>query len=203
LIALYVAHLKAVKALKLAGPKPKVLVLRGVGDSWRVDGGGTNFNLDYAFALLGIENVVPSGQLSSSGQIDIERILLLRPDFILLDPIPEDRSPRALYRQPALSVIPAIKQHRVYAIPHFSYFIDPVEDPLFLEWLTDVFFPPKAACALRDDIRKAYEDGYAYRISDDEIDRLVMVGRNGASAGYRRFTRDCGRGGMAPASNQG
>lgn len=94
-------------------------------------GKGANFWFDYAFGILWAENVLSSGMSFSAGQIDIEDILLLRPDVILLDPIPGGLSPRTFYRQPALSIIPAIRSRRVYAVPEWSDALDPVQAPCF------------------------------------------------------------------------
>lgn len=176
------------------GHKPRVLVVRLAGDVWILVGAGSDFYLDYAIAYVGAENAVPSGQLFSSGTIDTERILRLQPDFILLDAIPQDQFPDTLYRQPRLSIIRAVAEHKVYAIPHFVASLDPVEDPLLLRWLAEVFYPTQMPCGLREDVHDAYFSGYDYKISDDEIDRLVMLEPNGASSGYQRFARTCAGG---------
>lgn len=66
---------------------------------------------------------------------------------------------------------------------------EPVEDPLLIEWMAEVFYPDIMPRRLREEYKETYWDVYHYHISDDEIDKAIFLDENCRSAGYERFVR--------------
>jgi iron complex transport system substrate-binding protein len=66
---------------------------------------------------------------------------------------------------------------------------EPVEDPLLLGWMAEVFYPDIMPRNLRDEYKESYQEVYHYSISDDEIEKAIYLVENRRSAGYERFER--------------
>ncbi len=183
----YLDKLQALKALipEQAGKKMQVVYLNGYAGLGLI--GGKDFYLNYALSFVGAENAARN--FSFSGVANLEQVLLLDPDIILLDSTLNYTPPQMIYGQPEWLALKAVRMRRVYTIPLFMYYSAPIDDPLRLLWMAEIFYPDAMAHKLRDEFRETYRTVYHYAISDDEIDKAIFLKENISSAGYNRFVR--------------
>jgi iron complex transport system substrate-binding protein len=57
------------------------------------------------------------------------------------------------------------------------------------QWMHQVLYPAARDGQFRAEIRAAFDDLFAYRISDDEIDQVLRFDLNKDAAGYDQFLR--------------
>lgn len=165
--------------------RPKVLYLGRYSDDLRASGRGT-YN-DFYIRLCGGRNVaadLPAG----AGAVSVEQILAWDPDVILLGNF-DTAMPADLYADPRLRDVAAVRQRRVYRMPLGGYRWDPPnqESALTWTWLADLLHPAPAGTGLRGDMRDWYRFLYGFDLADDDIDRILFLKENGASAGYQAF----------------
>lgn len=129
-----------------------------------------------------------------NGPINIETLFILDPDFIFLSSYKGDMqlAPADLYADHRLKAISAIRQRQVYRMPSgVARMGGPVEAPLLAQWMVELIEPAaRPRQLLRAAIRDAYRTAFSYEASDDDIDRMLRIDDNSASAGYQRFARD-------------
>jgi iron complex transport system substrate-binding protein len=148
----------------------------------------SHYYLAYKLELAGAINA--SKDLEFTGRADLEQLLLIDPDVILLATNPGDHTTmREVACQPELRSLRAVRERRIYKLPEHTYMNEPVEDPLLLTWMTEIFYPDVMPSNLRYEYKETYWEVYNYAISDDEIDRAIYLEENRYSAGYERFMR--------------
>jgi iron complex transport system substrate-binding protein len=171
---------------------PRVMLMwRNDARTWRVASDG---HRQIQF-LRGIGAAPPPrpmlAPLSAVGsfQIDTEAVLQYRPDFIFLACCAGvNEAPKALYDDPVLTSVPAVRNRRVYKTPAGGARMDGlVEWPLLLQWYGAVLFPDEHPESIREAFRAAYRNTYDYMLDDDELDRMLFVKENSVSSGYERF----------------
>lgn len=170
--------------------KPRVAILYRVGNGfWGI--GGRNYNLNDRLEFAGAQNAAMNYKIS--GGVDLEQLLVLDPDIILLNSGPGDDLPQNIYTRPEWESLRAVRERRVYKMPVYSYMNAvinaPVEDPLLLLWMAELFYPDKMPRKLRSEFKETYRNIYQYDISDEEIDSAIFLKENLCSAGYERFSR--------------
>ncbi len=141
--------------------------------------------------LLGAENAAPRAG-GAFGAPNLERLLALDPDVILLDGPRNDTTtaiPQMIYEQPQFTPLRTVRERRVYKIPTSAFSIQAVDDTLLLRWLAEIFYPVQMDRSLRQEYRQTYGEVYHYALSEDEIDRALLLEKNKLSAGYDRFAR--------------
>ncbi len=147
-----------------------------------------NYYLAYKLELAGAINA--SKDIKFTAMTDLEQLLLIDPDVILLATNPGDQTAmQEVVCRPEFRALRAMRDRRVYKLPAHTYMNEPVEDPLLLCWMEEVFYPDRMPLSLRDEYKETYQEVYGYAISDDEIDRAIFLQENLASAGYERFMR--------------
>jgi iron complex transport system substrate-binding protein len=130
------------------------------------------YYLAYKLELAGAINV--SKDLRFADTTDLEQLLLLDPDVILFATKPGDHTTmQEVVRRPEFQSLRAVREHRIYKLPAHTYMNDPVEDPLLLRWMAEVFYPDGMSSGLREEYKETYHEVYGYAISDDEIDRAI------------------------------
>ncbi|AXK82888.1 iron ABC transporter substrate-binding protein [Pseudolabrys taiwanensis] len=166
--------------------RPRVLYFNRATNMLRVSGKGT-FN-DYYIALAGGRNV--AGDTSSMSTVTIEQVLTWDPQVILLGNF-DDATPADIYADPRWQSIEAVRNRRVYRMPLGGYRWDPPsqESALTWAWLAGLLHPQRDHTDLRAAMRDWYTFLYAHTLTDDEIDAILFMEQNRASAGYERYSR--------------
>ena len=87
----------------------------------------------------------------------------------------------------------AVRENRVYqGLRSLRGSLEPLYGldfrPLWARWTAELAHPNRLSSSrLRDLVRDHFLESYGYRLSDDEIDDLLRIDENRASAGYARF----------------
>jgi iron complex transport system substrate-binding protein len=125
---------------------------------------------------------------TTDGAVSIEQVLAWNPEVILLTPF-ESKTPADLMRDPLWSRTPAARARRVYKLPFglTRWGGYGPESPMFLAWLTSLLHPAQPGIALRDEMRSAYRTLYRFNATDADLDQVLQMNVNRASAGYARF----------------
>jgi len=125
-----------------------------------------------------------------NSQSDPEELMLLDPDgaFVLCD-ISEDDCLKNIYSDLRYGAIRAVRNHKLYRVPVYSFTNYFVEEPLLLRWCAEVLDPDVMPRRLREEYKETYQEVYHYSPSDDEIDKAIYMKENLQSAGYERFMR--------------
>ena len=82
-----------------------------------------------------------------------------------------------------------MKSKRVYKVPLGGYRWDPPshESPLMWTWLSQIAFPDGTDGGLREKIVADYKYFYRHTPTPQQIDAILSLEVNGASAGYDSF----------------
>lgn len=170
-----------------AGPRPRAMILSRTGDTYSTTSaqGYDGFQFD----LVGAD-LVTEGFTSDSGQVSPEQILAWNPEVIMLSGFDES-TPADIYADPRLASVSAVENKRVYKTPlgGYRWQVPSAESPLMWEWMHRILYPGARDGELRADIRAAFDDLFAYRISADEIDQVLRFDMNQGAAGYDQFRR--------------
>jgi iron complex transport system substrate-binding protein len=147
-----------------------------------------NYYFAYKLGLIGAMNVSEDFKLTTKA--DLEQLLRSAPDVIFFGTNPGDHTTlKEIAGRPEFQALQAVRERRIYKLPDHSFMNEPVEDPVLLSWMAEIFYPDVMPRALRNEYKKTYRDIYHYNISDDEIDKALYLGENRNSAGYERFVR--------------
>jgi ABC-type Fe3+-hydroxamate transport system substrate-binding protein len=116
---------------------------------------------------------------------DVERILAMNPDMIIL----LVGNAGEFLRDSRWRGLDAVQGRRVYtkSTPLIGYSFDLDNRPLGLRWTAEIAYPDRLQPKMRDLMRDHYQESYGYRLSDGEIDEMLVVGNNRDSARYGRF----------------
>ncbi len=162
--------------------KPRTLYLQQVKAALRASGSGT-FQ-DFWMSQAGGQNV--AGKLQGhQTQTTLEQLIVWDPEIIFLGTF-DAAVPADLYANPALAQVAAVRNKRVYKVPHGGYRWDPGshESGLQLLWAAAVIHPERFKPDLRRDMRSTYEALYRYKLSDAEIDDILHLKAHALAAGY-------------------
>ena len=165
--------------------RPRVLYFNRMVNMLRVSGKGS-FN-DFYIRLAGGQNAAADNpQLST---ITLEQVLAWNPQVILLGNF-DAALPSDLYGDPRWQSVDAVKNHRVYRMPLGGYRWDPPshESALGWIWLAGLLQPEREHTDLRKAMREWFVFLYNHQLTDDEIDGILFVKENRASAGYERYS---------------
>jgi ABC-type Fe3+-hydroxamate transport system substrate-binding protein len=155
------------------------------GEWWTTN---STYYIAYKLELAGAQNI--GKDLKFTAKADLEQLLLLDPDVLLFAANPGDNTTlREITGRPEFQALRAVRERRIYKFLQHSYMNEPVEDPLLLMWMAEIFYPDVMPRRLRDEFKETYWDVYHYPISDDEIDKAIYWEENRFSAGYERFER--------------
>jgi iron complex transport system substrate-binding protein len=168
-------------------PRPRAMILSRTGDTYSTTSakGYDGFQFD----LVGAD-LVTKGFVSESGQVGPEQILAWNPEVILLSGF-DQSTPADIYADPRLAGVRAVQNKRVYKTPlgGYRWQVPGAESPLMWQWMHQVLYPAARDGQFRAEIRAAFDDLFAYRISDDEIDQVLRFDLNKDAAGYDQFLR--------------
>jgi iron complex transport system substrate-binding protein len=164
--------------------RPSVLYFNRAQNLLRVSGKGT-FQ-DFNIQLAGGQNAAAGS--SAIATITIEQVMTWNPEVILLGNF-DARMPSDLYDDPRWQGIDAVKNRRVYRMPLGGYRWDPPshESALTWLWLAGLLQPERMRENFRETMRDWFGFLYNHELTDEEIDGILFVKENGASAGYERY----------------
>jgi iron complex transport system substrate-binding protein len=182
-------RLAEMKAVRPSGPAPKILYFNRYVGGYKVAAKGS-YN-DFYIKLIGGTNPAtgPHG-LAGSGMagVDVEQVLAWDPDIVLLGNF-DAALPSDVYADKVLRDMSAVRTKRVYKVPLGGYRWDPPsqESPLMWRWLSMIAFPGGKPFDLRGEVVKDYRLLYGHTPTDAQLDAILRLSVNGASANYRRF----------------
>lgn len=127
---------------------------------------------------------------TSEGQVNIETVLAWNPDIILLSQF-EAKTPTDLIADPLWRTTSAARSRRVYKLPFgiTRWGGYGPESPFFLTWLAELTHPGRFGLSLRREMADGYRVHYNYRVTEADLDQVLLLTENGASAHYARFRR--------------
>ena len=169
--------------------RPRALYLYRAQAGLQVSGKGSSMDGDIVRA--GGVNV--AADVPGFATVNAEQLLAWDPEVILLNNFEPELNPDVIYQDPRLASLSAVRNKRVYQYPHGGFRWDPPsqETPLAVDWLFSVLHPAKAEPGLRQRVQDTYQRLYQYSLSDEELDQLLKLKTNGASADYLRlFSED-------------
>ncbi|MGD1886893.1 MAG: ABC transporter substrate-binding protein [Cohaesibacteraceae bacterium] len=167
--------------------RPRTLYFLRYLSSLRVAGTGT-YN-DFTINLAGGSNV--AAELNRFNDVSPEQILAWDPEVILLNGFEDELSPEDVYSNPVFADVSAVRNRRVYQLPLGGYRWDPPnqESPLTWAWAASLLHPEQFNVDIRSQIEERYALLYGQVPSEDQIDGILRMARNGGSANYDRFAR--------------
>ncbi|PDS43240.1 ABC transporter substrate-binding protein [Rhizobium anhuiense] len=166
--------------------RPNVLYLgRALSD---ISASGTKGNYNaWSIALAGGKNA--SAELNGTVSVNKEQIAQWNPDVIFLNAFEAKLNVDWVYKDPILSLTNAAKSKRVYRMPLGGYRWDPPnqESPLSWMWTANLLHPDIFKYDLRAEMKTAYKTLYNYDLTDGDIDNILWLKDQGASADYAQF----------------
>lgn len=181
------ADMQAATATIPDSERPRTLYFLRYLSSLRVAGTGT-YN-DFTINLAGGSNV--AAELNRFNDVSPEQILAWDPEVILLNGFEDELSPEDVYSNPVFADVSAVRNRRVYQLPLGGYRWDPPnqESPLTWAWAASLLHPEQFNVDIRSQIEERYALLYGRVPSEDQIDGILRMARNGGSANYDRFAR--------------
>lgn len=170
------------QAMAGLGVRPRSLYLQQAKAALRASGSHT-FQ-DFWINQAGGHNV--AGMLAGhQQQTTLEQLIAWDPEIIFLGTF-DAATPADIYANPALGNVSAVRNKRVYKVPHGGYRWDPGshESGLMLLWAASVMHPERFKPDLRREMRSTYETLYRHKLSDAEIADILQLRANAAAPGY-------------------
>lgn len=162
--------------------KPRTVYLQQAKAALRAS--GTHTFQDFWIQQAGGHNV--AGMLEGhQQQTTLEQLIAWDPEIIFLGTF-DTATPADIYANPALGNVSAVRNKRVYKVPHGGYRWDPGshESGLMLLWAASVIHPERLKPDLRREMRATYEALYRYKLSDAEIADILQLRANAVAPGY-------------------
>ncbi|MCF8569889.1 ABC transporter substrate-binding protein [Gordonia sp. HY002] len=169
------------------GERPRAMILSKTGDTYSTTT-GSGYD-GFQFDLVGAD-LVSKDFVSDSGQVNAEQILSWDPEVIMLSGFDES-TPADIYADTRLASTSAVKNKRVYKTPlgGYRWQVPSAESPLMWLWMNHILYPGERSGELRSEMKSAFDDLFAYDISDDEIDQVLRLDLNREAADYDQFLR--------------
>lgn len=172
--------------------QPRVLMM---GSSWKDRG---------YFYLKSVKNSYqiyfpPAGILNASKDLsgdrqDAERILSMDPDMIFLtgsrDSLWPTENPQQFLHDPRWQGLKAVRARRVYRVPGGGGLGGLIFQPIYNRWMAEVAHPDRMQPRVRQILRDRFVTEFNYRLSDDQIDKILNVEENRGLPGTERFERN-------------
>lgn len=170
-----------------ADKKPTVLYLGRALETLTASGAKGNYNTFY-IELAGATSA--SADVEGQGTtISPEQVAEWNPDVILLNSFEPALGVERIYDDPILSLTKAAQERKVYKLPLGGYRWDPPnqESPLTWMWLANLLHPDVFQYDLRAEMKTAYKSLYNYELTDEDIDGILWLDRQGDAANYAQF----------------
>jgi len=168
--------------------RPRVLYLRSMTRSMRPAGAHT-YN-DFWIQLAGGVNVAAATLKGLRAAVNDEQLVVWNPEVVFLGAF-DHATPDDFLRNPVLAQVEAVKNRRVYKMPHGGYRWDPGshESHLTWQWVAQLLHPQRFDFDLRAAMAESYRFLYRYELADREIDDILQMQVNGEMTGYDRFKK--------------
>jgi hypothetical protein len=131
------------------------------------------------FARTGVVNIELERKIPGD---DAERLLILDPEMIFS----ARGDPRKFMEDSIWQGLKAVQERRVYKWTQYGLTYKPIQ----IRWMAELVHPERLQPKARQMLRDRVISEFGYRLSDEEIDRVLNVEENSGSAGAERFTRD-------------
>jgi iron complex transport system substrate-binding protein len=166
--------------------KPRVLYFRALRQSMIPAGRNTYQN--FWIHLAGGTNVAAFAGMNTA--VNLEQIVAWNPQLIFVGTF-DGATPDDLMRNPALAGVDAVRQHRVYKLPHGGYRWDPGSHESHLTWLwaAMLLHPERVRFDLRQAMRDTYRFLYRYELTDTDMNEILQAPVNASMTGYATFIR--------------
>ncbi|MGQ0710002.1 MAG: ABC transporter substrate-binding protein [Rhodoferax sp.] len=170
-----------------AARRPRVLYLRAAERSFAPAGRSTFQH--HWIELAGGYNVA-TDMMGMNAEVNAEQIIAWNPQVIFLGSF-DHATPAQLLGNKALAGVAAVRDRRVYKLPHGGYRWDPgsQESHLTLLWAAQLLQPGRLPNRLRQSMRDEYMFLYGHRLDETMSDEILQLPLNQASAGYDAFRR--------------
>jgi len=66
----------------------------------------------------------------------------------------------------------------------------PIFQPIWTRWMAEIAHPDREQIGTRQALRGRLITEFGYRLTDDQIDMLLLIDENKGQPGYERFTRN-------------
>jgi iron complex transport system substrate-binding protein len=180
---------KQIQASVAAIPKdkrPRVLYLGRALTDLNASGSNGSYT-NWAIELAGGKNAAE--QLAGTVSINKEQIAAWNPDVILLNAFEADLEVNWVYNDPIVSLTNAARNRKVYKLPLGGYRWDPPsqESPLSWMWLANLLHPDVFSYDLRAEMKKAYKSLYGYELTEEDIDGILWIAKQGDATAYEQF----------------
>ena len=144
---------------------------------------------DWEFQHVGGINAAAAGGMKGWGKVTADQVGQWNPDVILLGTFEPELALERIYHDPVLSQTNAAKNKRVYKLPLGGYRWGPAshESPLAWMWLADILYPDRFHFDVRAAIKEWYPKLYGHTPTDEQIDKILHMEMNSASANYEQF----------------
>lgn len=175
------------RVAKQDGDRPRAMILSKTGDTYSTTT-GSGYD-GFQFDLVGAD-LVSQDFVSDSGEVNAEQILAWDPEVIMLSGFDES-TPADIYADTRLAGTSAVKNKRVYKTPlgGYRWQVPSAESPLMWLWMNQILYPGERTGELRSEMTAAFDDLFAYDISEDEIDQVLRLEMNADAADYDQFRR--------------
>ncbi|MDQ2079823.1 ABC transporter substrate-binding protein [Xanthobacteraceae bacterium Astr-EGSB] len=166
--------------------RPRVLYLRATEGTPMA--AGRNTYQDFWIGLCGGRNVAAETIVGTETPIGAEQIVAWDPQVIFIGTF-DDATPKTLYANPAFAAVSAIRDKRVYKLPHGGYRWDPGNQESHLTWMwaAQLLHPDRVNFDVRAAIAELYPFLYSYSPSQSEIDAVLQLPLNKSMRHYERF----------------
>jgi iron complex transport system substrate-binding protein len=123
------------------------------------------------------------------GQVDVEEVAAWNPDIILLGTFERGLHIDRILDEPILRGTNAVMNKRVYKMPLGGYRWEPAshESPFTWMWLANLLYPDRFDFDVRGAVAEWYPKLYGHAPTEAQVDGILQMGENGASAGYDVF----------------
>lgn len=167
--------------------RPRAIMLSAAADSYSATT-GSGYD-GFQFDLVGAD-LVSQDFVSDTGQVSPEQILEWNPEVIFLSAFDES-TPEQIMADSRLASVQAVKDGRVYKTPlgGYRWQVPGSESPLMWEWMFHLLYPEAGNVDLREDTIDAFDDLFAYDLSEDELDGVLRFDDNVSGANYDQFRR--------------
>jgi ABC-type Fe3+-hydroxamate transport system substrate-binding protein len=125
---------------------------------------------------------------------DAERILSMNPDMIFLtgsrDSMWPTENPQQFLHDPRWRGLKAVREGRVYRMPGGGGLGGLIFQPIYDRWMAEVAHPDRMKPRVRQLLRDRFLTEFNYRLSDDQIDKILNVEENRGLPCMERFERN-------------
>lgn len=139
-------------------------------------------------SLSGVKNLAADDSGEWWRTIDAEQFLVWNPEVIIISAY-ADFGPEAVYANPLLAGVEAVKNRRVYRVPRSNRSPDAPEVYLTSAWLAALAHPDRHSGDFRAKVVDAYRVIYDKEITSAQLDSILEVEANGDSATYADLFR--------------